>query len=211
MILNNIRKSLGVELPKFLHRFLGPAQVASKQAFSKARYKLRPEAFVDLNDTFMQAYYGAGGQRLYRDKYLLLATDGSDSELPWEAELRAEFGIADNGQGKKPMCMAKGVKIWDVLNQLTKSNKYQYRINRSVAAGLVKDEIPAMLFGKEEPLAFYERMIKLVLRHREPVRPGRTFPRERKTQTQIFNELAKTFFETNFLKLTTLDLKSPRH
>lgn len=386
MILNNISKSLSVEVTKFLQKFFGRGRDASKQAFSQARYKLKAAAFVDLNDTFVNAYYGAEGVQLYAGKYLLLASDGSDYELPWEEELREEFGVADNGQGKKPMCMAKGVKIWDVLNrltvasqlgsyntaeirifdevwqkalkllrnaqkapilllgdmhypsfplmldllgtavdflfrcpptfcrevsafmksgeqdailqiplatdagrksrmkrthgrdappvlsvravrfekatgeagclltslpntemnapdiravypyrwgeevsydfdknraeienfsakmpqgicqeyhantlltnltqlivedaqelleeeQLTKSNKHEYQINRSVAAGLIKDEIPKMLFGKERPATFYNRMIKLILKHREPVRPGRSFPRERK-------------------------------
>ena len=119
LILNNISKSLSVEVTKFLQKFFGLGHDASKQAFSKARYKLKAEAFVDLNDTFVQAYYGAGGVQLYADKYLLLASDGSDYELPWEEELCREFGVADNGQGKKPMCMAKGVKIWDVLNRIT--------------------------------------------------------------------------------------------
>jgi hypothetical protein len=386
LILNNISKSLSVEVTKFLQKFFGLGHDASKQAFSKARYKLRAEAFVDLNDTFVQAYYGAGGVQLYEGKYLLLASDGSDYELPWEEELRKAFGVADNGQGKKPMCMAKGVKIWDVLNRMTvasqlgsyntaeirifdevwpkalkllksvqkarvlllgdmhypsfarmldfigaeedflfrcpptfcrevkafmkgpeddkilqiplstdfwrksrmklnqgrkvppalsvravrfvklngetaclltslpktemtaaeiakiypyrwgeevsfdfdknraeienfsakmpqgilqeyhantlltnltqlivedaqelleeeqqaKTNKYEYQINRAVAAGLIKDEIPKMLFGKERPATFYNRMIKLILKHREPVRPGRSFPRKRK-------------------------------
>lgn len=386
LILNNISKSLSVEVTKFLQKFFGLGHDASKQAFSKARYKLKAEAFIDLNDTFVQAYYRAGGVQLYGGKYLLVASDGSDYELPWEEELCKAFGVADNGQGKKPMCMAKGVKIWDVLNRMTvasqlgcyntaeirifdevwpkalqllksaqnapvlllgdmhypsfslmldfvgseedflfrcpptfcrevkafikgpeedailqiplstdygrksrmklkhrreappilsvravrfvkpsgevgclltslqkaemtaaeitaiypcrwgeevsfdfdknraeienfsakmpqgilqeyhantlltnltqlivedaqelleeeqqaKTNKYEYQINRAVAAGLIKDEIPKMLFGKERPATFYNRMIKLILKHREPVRPGRSFPRERK-------------------------------
>lgn len=383
-LLNNISKSLSVELTKFLQRF-GQGYLGSKQAFSQARYKIKPEAFVDLNDTFVKAYYGQGGYRLYADKYLLLASDGSDYELPWEEELREEFGVADNIQNRQPMCMAKGVKIWDVLNHLSVSavlgryevaeiqhfkaawlkatsllcgqvdarllllgdmhypslwlmagiqsdgidflfrckpsfcrevkqfmasglseailhipiasdpnrkskfkkstgsigqdvpyavrvrainftrpngessclltsisvqdlnyesicglypyrwaeevsfnfdknrteienfsakmpqgirqewyasilatnlaqlviedaqelldvaqkevsNKYNYQINRSVALGIIKDEMPKMLFGKEKPITFYNRMLNLIIRHREPIRPNRTFP-----------------------------------
>jgi hypothetical protein len=117
-ILNNISKSLNVELGKFFQR-LGQVCIGSKQAFSKSRYKLKPEAFIDLNDTLLGAYYGQEGFKLYAGKYLLLASDGSDYELPWEESLKEEFGVADNGQAKQPMCMAKGVKIWDVLNCLT--------------------------------------------------------------------------------------------
>lgn len=59
--------------------------------------------------------------RRWKDRWILLATDGSDYELPWEASLRDAFGVADNGQGSRPLCMAKGVKIWDVLNHVTLS------------------------------------------------------------------------------------------
>lgn len=372
--------------------------MGSKQSFSKARYKILPEAFVDLNDTFVQAYYELGGYRLYMGKYLLLASDGSDYELPWGEEVLQEFGMADNGQNKQPMCMAKATKIWDVLNCLTVSaelgrydvaeiqhfktawqkalsllpgraeadllllgdmhypsfwliadiqavganflfrcpptfcrevrqfmdsgareavldipiatdhvrkhsfkkktnstnvpqalrvralkfvrpngetsclvtsvpaedldydsicglyplrwgeevsfdfdknraeienfsakmpqgirqewhanvlatnlaqlliedaqelldeeqcdsqNKYTYHINRSVALGLIKDELPKMLFGKEKPSKFYDRMIKLIIRHREPIRPNRTFPRKRKHRLRFSMNLRR--------------------
>lgn len=396
-ILNNISKSLGVELTKFLQRF-GKGQTGSKQAFSKARYKVKWEAFEALNDTFVKAYYAECGFQLYAGKYLLLAADGSDYELPWAEELVGEFGVADNKQNKQPMCMAKGVKVWDALNQLTvsstlgrydvsetehfklawqkallllggccharlllladmrypsfwlihqmlgagcdfvfrckptfcreiiqfmaapateaaiempisrdkerrrlfrrqtgveqapasvsvralkftrpngeqtclitsvspqtldyqslcslypyrwgeevsfnfdknraeienfsaktpqgvkqewyantlasnmaqlliedaqelldkeqhaKDNKYEYKINRSVALGIIKDELPTMLFGKEKPNAFYTRMIKLIASHREPIRPGRNFPREKKHRLRFSMNLRR--------------------
>lgn len=117
MILNNISKSLSVELTKFLQK-IGSSNLVSKQAFSKARYKLKKEAFIELNETLIQNYYNQGDYQLYQDKYLLVATDGSDYALPWEEELIEEFGTLDNKMGQ-PICMARGVKIWDVLNQLT--------------------------------------------------------------------------------------------
>lgn len=396
-ILNNISKSLGVELTKFFQRFR-PGPIGSKQAFSKARYKIQAEAFIDLTDTFIRAYYEQGGYHLYRGRYLLLASDGSDYELPWNEEVQEAFGLADNIQNEQPMCMAKAVKIWDVLNHLTVSaelgrydvaeiqhfkaawqkacallsgrveanllllgdmhypsfwlmadtqadghdflfrcpptfcreirqfmsssaleavlsipiasdpmrkhqftkkapsskvpktvrvralkftrpngettclvtsilpqdldyeclcqlypyrwgeevsfnfdknrteienfsakmpqgirqewhanilttnlaqliiedaqelldeeqrdstNKYEYQINRSVAFGIIKDEIPKMLFGKEKPLKFYTRMIKLIMRHREPIRPNRTFPRKRKHRLRFSMNLRR--------------------
>ncbi|MCP4121252.1 MAG: transposase [Bacteroidetes bacterium] len=396
-ILNNISKSLGVELTKFLQKFRR-GLIGSKQAFSKGRYKIKHEAFIDLNDTFIKAYYEQGGYQLYKNKYLLLASDGSDYELAWVEELREDFGVADNGLVAQPMCMAKGVKIWDVLNRLTvsahlghydvaeirhfkvawqkamsllceqtqldilllgdmhypsfwlmsgtqtegvdflfrckpsfcrevkrfmrsnsvdkvlniplasdgarkhaykkstgleevpekvqiralkftrpsgkktclvtsissqdldgesicelypyrwgeevsfnidknrteienfsakmpqgirqewyanvlatnlaqliiedaqqrldkeqaqRANKYDYQINWSVALGLIKDEIPKMLFGKERPVTFYNRMIKLIVRHREPIRPDRSFPRKRKHRLRFSMNLRR--------------------
>lgn len=119
-ILNQLSKSLSVELTKFLQRF-GGGKMGSKQAFSKARYQIGWEAFEALNNTFVTDFYQIEPQTVQRwkDLWLLLATDGSDYELPWEASLRHAFGVVDNGQGRKPLCMAKGVKIWDVLNHLT--------------------------------------------------------------------------------------------
>lgn len=119
-ILNNLSKSLSVEVNKFLQR-LGKGLFVSKQAFSQARYKLRHEAFIDLNDHFVRTFYGSTNYRLYKSKYLLLCSDGSNYELPWEKELVEEFGVADNKQNKQPMCMATGVKIWDPLNRINVS------------------------------------------------------------------------------------------
>lgn len=393
MILNNISKSLSVELTNFLQK-IGNSILVSKQAFSKARYKLKKEAFIELNDTLIQNYYQQGDYQLYKGKYLLLSCDGSDYELPWEDDLIEEFGVHDNTQGQ-PKCMARGVKIWDIMNQLTisstlgsyqtsemalfeqswehalsllsqrvegqplllgdryypslwlmvksqqqgwdflfrarcdfckevvqfikgtdkeqilnisltdcatrrwrlrqkgiinppkfikvrairvirptgeqsclltslleetfeqiiqlypdrwgvetsyyfdkhrteienfsaklaqgiyqdwyantlntniaqllieqaqqlldqeqktKSNKYNYQINRSVAVGLVKDELPKMLFGKEPPDIFYQRLTKLILRHREPIRPNREFPRKRKHKLKFSMNLRR--------------------
>lgn len=390
---------MSVEISKFLQRF-GKGAFGSKQAFSKARYKIKAEAFVDLNDTFIRAYYEQGSYQLYQGRYLLVASDGSTYELPWEEALCEEFGMADNKQIKQPICQAKAVKIWDVLNQLTisaelgrydvgeiqhfklawakallllsglpgakplllgdmqypsfwlmaqlpeqgaeflfrcppsfcreikqfmaspdeesllaipiskdrprksaykkstgsqdipdavrvravkftrpngehtclvtsisaqeldyqsicalypyrwgeevsfnfdknrtqienfsakapqgirqewhanvlatnlaqlliedaqelldheqaqKPNKYEYRINRSVAVGILKDEIPRMLFGKETPSAFYDRMVKHLVRYREPLRPGRSFPRRRRHNLRFSMNLRRVF------------------
>lgn len=396
-LLNNISKSLSVELNKFLQQ-LGKGLFVSKQAFSQARYKLRHEAFIDLNDHFVRAFYGSGDYRLFNGKYLLLCSDGSDYELPWEEGLVEAFGVADNKQNKQPICMAKGVKIWDALNGINVSatlgrydtaeihlfgeawnkalqlldevvderllllgdmyypsfwlmlllqrggqdflfrcrpdfcrevkafmtgaqveamldislsedvyrkyrlrkkdirdipstlqvravralrpngersclltsvssteldrqaikelypqrwteevsfyfdknkvevenfsaklpegirqewyaailhtnitqlivedaqvkldteqagkpeNKYRYQINRSVAYGLVKNEFPHLLFGKESPADFHVRMVRLVLPHREPLRPGRSFPRKRKHRLKFSMNLRR--------------------
>ncbi|MCB0518716.1 MAG: hypothetical protein KDD27_07255 [Saprospiraceae bacterium] len=99
-IINNISKSLCVEVNKLLQK-LGKGLVATKQAFSQARYKLRHEAFIDLNDHFVRAFYGRGDYRLLNDKYLLLCSDSSGCELPWEEGLVGAFGkIASSDSGQ---------------------------------------------------------------------------------------------------------------
>jgi len=64
--------------------------------------------------------------------------------------------------------------------QASKDNKHDYQINRAVATGLVKDELPKLLCGQEPARAWYDRMLKKILRRREAVRPGRIFPKKRK-------------------------------
>lgn len=117
-LINRLNKSLSVEISKFLHNFCD-GTFATKQAFSKARYKLRPEAFIELNDTFVKAYYASGTHRLYAERYLLLGVDGSCYELPWFDDIVEEFGFTDNPMMAHPRAMAKGVKIWDLLNEVS--------------------------------------------------------------------------------------------
>jgi hypothetical protein len=57
--------------------------------------------------------------QLYQDKYILLCSDGTDFHLPWTDEMVEEFSLMDNGLSDQPKCLAKCIKIWDVLNGLT--------------------------------------------------------------------------------------------
>lgn len=117
ILVNKVSKSLGVEISKFLDRFGKP--VVSKQAFSKARYKLKAEAFSHLNELLVSSFYDSGDYRLYKDKYVLLSSDGTNFHLPWTDEMVAEFSMMDNGMGEQPKCFGKCLKIYDVLNGLT--------------------------------------------------------------------------------------------
>lgn len=119
MQLNFISKSISVEVSKFLSKFhfSGKERDGSKQAFSKGRQHIKWEGYVDLNDGLVNQYYSDQDQLKYKKKYLLLATDGTNYQLPYEEELVKEFNEWDNGQGH-PVCMAQGVKIYDVLNNI---------------------------------------------------------------------------------------------
>lgn len=126
-MLNRMSKSLAVEINQFLYKFGWKKNLTvSKQSYSEARHKLKYEAFIDLNDTLIRGYYQKSGHQLYQDKYLLLATDGTNYRLPNEEELIEEFDQMDNGQSQA--VLAKGVKIYDVLNRLTiRSRLSDYR------------------------------------------------------------------------------------
>lgn len=62
ILVNKVSKSLGVEISKFLERLGKP--VVSKQAFSKARYKLKAEAFSHLNELLVSSFYDSGDYKV---------------------------------------------------------------------------------------------------------------------------------------------------
>ena len=121
MKINIISKSLSVEVSKFLSKFhfSRKEKDGSKQAFSKARAKIKWEGFEYLNDMFIKQYYSDQEYKKYKGVYLVLGTDGTTYQLPYEEELVERFNECNNGQAKQSRCLAQGVKIYDVLNKLT--------------------------------------------------------------------------------------------
>lgn len=77
------------------------------------------------------------------------------------------------------------------IEQSTKSNKHNYQINRKVAIGLLKDEIVPFLNGSEAADQWIERIVKLILPHRSPVRSGRNFPKKRKHKLKFSMNLRR--------------------
>ena len=63
----------------------------SKQAFSKGRQRIRPEAFKELSDVAVNDLYSSFPTSTFRG-YHLLAVDGSRLDLPTNPELKAQFG-----------------------------------------------------------------------------------------------------------------------
>ena len=96
--------------------------VPTKSAFCRARYKLRSEALRLLNDLVIDHFYAHAPYRRFSDRFVVLAADGSTLQLPSSTELVAHFGVMDNKQGGTPSCLAKVLKVYDVLNELTLSS-----------------------------------------------------------------------------------------
>jgi hypothetical protein len=72
----------------------------SASAFSKARYRLKHTAFIELNrKAVVETLYGDGVYRRYRGRRLL-AIDGSKVQLPDSETVRAEFGTIAFSNGK---------------------------------------------------------------------------------------------------------------
>jgi hypothetical protein len=113
--INLISKSISVELSKFIERFVSHFQEYSKQAFSKQRLKLKPEAFVGLNHLLVDEFYGDDQLHTFQG-YLVLAIDGTLLQLPQSAAIISEYGIAENKGHSMPM--SRSSLLYDVENKL---------------------------------------------------------------------------------------------
>ncbi|HSI90198.1 MAG TPA: IS4 family transposase [Adhaeribacter sp.] len=59
------------------------------------------------------------------------------------------------------------------------TNKHIYRINRSVAIGLVKEKLPDLLVGCQPIEEICDQLRRMIKRRKQPVRNGRSFKRKR--------------------------------
>ncbi|MGK5091454.1 hypothetical protein WDW89_05465, partial [Deltaproteobacteria bacterium TL4] len=114
-LLNLVRKSLQIELDDYLDAIHEPQ--VTKQAFIKARNKLKPEAFLCLNQTLVKEFYTDNEIETYKG-YLLLSCDGSTLQLPNTPAFIEEFGQPVNQQGKGDPLAGISV-LYDQLNGIT--------------------------------------------------------------------------------------------
>lgn len=112
---NLAKRSLQIELSKFM-KFANLPDV-SKQALSKARKKLSPEAFVLLNNELIKEFYTDNDVKLF-NKYRLLAVDGSTIPLPKTDTLMEKYGTCQ-GHRRNAGPIGRVSTMFDVLNKLT--------------------------------------------------------------------------------------------
>ena len=115
-IMSCSNKNLQTELDDYFHK--KGAETVSRQAFSKKREQIKPEAFVVLNDMLVQKFEKEDGEIGTYRGYRLFSTDGTQIDLPNTPKLRERFGYSSNGTDK---IFAKGLAItaYDVLNRIT--------------------------------------------------------------------------------------------
>ena len=114
--LHRMSKSLSIELVKFFK--LAQRPFCSKQAFSKARKKLKHEAFMELNRGYVLDYYGLQENlKKYLGTYSLVAVDGSLVQLPESEGVASFFGRWGNQTGQG-MSMGRSSVVYDLLNGL---------------------------------------------------------------------------------------------
>lgn len=112
-----VSKSLSVEISNFISRVKGKTVDLSKQAYSKARLKIKYEVYQTINNLIVTEYYKDKEYLKLFKGYLVFAIDGVRLQLPNEKELIAYFGTCIGGG--EPMAMSQCSMLYDVLNKMT--------------------------------------------------------------------------------------------
>lgn len=115
-MLNMVKKTMQVELNDFFETVLKKDYTVSKQAYSEARQKIDPKAFIELNDRTIEVLYKEGDEYELWRGYRVCAIDGSNLEIPDTEELRNEFGYVENQNYR--MARATASCIYDVINKI---------------------------------------------------------------------------------------------
>ena len=127
-ICSALRKSLSTEISNFIeeHTYLDFPNI-SKQAFSKARQNISPEAFKDLCRLFVYSFYNSTKNLKMWNGFNILAIDGTSLQVPDTAECGEYFGLSSN-QNETRTAIASASALYDVLNDIivdAKITKYK--------------------------------------------------------------------------------------
>lgn len=120
-IISSIQSSIQRELDRFFKTYndqLLTAQYVSQSAFSQARLKIKPGAFVELRDDSVEHFYSSYEIKKWNG-FRLIAIDGSEVILPKTDETIHEFGEYTTNFMKKTVVLARVSKAYDVLNKLS--------------------------------------------------------------------------------------------
>lgn len=119
-LINFVRNSYQDELDKFfktIFRFDVAKRIVSKAALTKARMKLKFEAFVELNLHLIHYFEKHFIPRKWYG-FRLLAIDGSTARLPMTESIAEHFGVWNGRQGA-PSPMARVSQLFDALNKIS--------------------------------------------------------------------------------------------
>jgi hypothetical protein len=93
-------------------------RVVFKGNLSKARAKLKYQAFVELNEHLTDGFYDHFQHETWFG-FNLLAVDGTTLRVPNETEILKHFGAWNSTKGKAPCPKARASQLFDVLNKIT--------------------------------------------------------------------------------------------
>jgi Transposase DDE domain len=114
-----VKSALQRDLDRFFKSVSGgdfSIREVTKSAFSQARAKISPDAFVELSDELMGTFYTQAPYLTF-DQMRLLALDGSKLALPNHPSVVEEFGVSGYGPNADSMrSQAQCSFLYDVLN-----------------------------------------------------------------------------------------------
>lgn len=121
LIASGMKRSLQAGLNAFLDETSRKKETYSKQAFSKGRQRIRPEAFKELSDGVVRQFYTFGITNTFKN-FHALAIDGSRYNLPTNALLKAQFDVQITSGAEQ--VQALGSCLCDVLNGMIVDTRF---------------------------------------------------------------------------------------
>ena len=117
-ICSALHKSISSEIDNFIeeHTYLNFPNIR-KQAFSKARQNISPEAFNELCRLFVEKFYSLKKNLNTWNGFNILAIDGTSLQVPDTEECGEYFGLSSN-QNKTRTAVATASALYDVLNDI---------------------------------------------------------------------------------------------
>ena len=117
-ICSALRKSISSKIDNFIeeHTYLNFPNI-TKQAFSKARQNISPEAFNELCRLFVEKFYSLKKNLNTWNGFNILAIDGTSLQVPDTEECGEYFGLSSN-QNKTRTAVATASALYDVLNDI---------------------------------------------------------------------------------------------
>ena len=153
VVLNFTKKTMRLELDSFFEKVKNTDNNVTVQAFSEARQKISPEAFLIIFKKIVRLFYTAEDLKTYRG-YRVLAIDGTVLELKNSKELRDYFGYIYNG--KEEIARARASAIYDVENDIIVDAKID-RYDRS-ERDMAKEHIEKLIeMGLQKDLILFDR------------------------------------------------------
>lgn len=146
-ILNFVKKSLQLELDDFFNNINGTNFNVTKQAFSEARQKISPTAFIKMSDEIIRWFYKDTDFNRYKG-YRLLSIDGTILEINNTENLRNEFGYIENQTIK--VARAKATGLYDVENDMILTSVIgKYKASERTQAEELINKLEEIGFSKD--------------------------------------------------------------
>ena len=146
------KTSLPSTLRAFLEDYLGGKHSCTRQAFSKRRKLIKPEAFEELFR--MSAEFLAKNVRTSKKILRILAVDGSRVNLPTHPELVQKFGI-QKGTGNLPQALLS--TLYEVGNRIVLDMQIRPHNGNEREMAMCHIERIKQLLGSQPYLLIFDR------------------------------------------------------